>query len=247
MAEVINGQIYEEIPNLPEISEIDNGMYIIVQSDSGTNILDYENLLIGVDNVTFDSLITTNSTDIATLSSDLANTDSDIAAVNSTLNGVMTVAYLLSGGSSGVSFDTTAYTLPVNFIQSNTVDGNLANAPSTLNGVTSATNVINLNAGTWQVNLNASFDQDTFIDLYDSTNNQVLLVSNYTPNPVIQGTISLAVQSTLIVRGYAAATTWLGVKEQPFYVDTLQQMPMVATFQYLSSSITTVIKPDPRN
>ena len=246
MAEVINGQIYEDIENLPQIQEIENGMYLIVETDGGTAILDYEYLLLGVDNVTFDGLITTNTTNIVSLSSDLSDTNDDVAAVNSVLNGVMTVAYLLSGGASGTSFDSLEYALPVNFIQSNSIDGNLANAPTTLNGVTSAANTINLNAGSWQVDLNASFDQATYIDLYDTTSNQVLLVSNYTANPVLQGTIALAVQSNLLVRGYASTTTWLGVKEQPFYVDTAQQMPLVATFQYLSSGMVPVIKPDPR-
>lgn len=247
MATVINDQIYTNILDLPPINEITNGNYLIVETEDGTNIIDFENFIVGVSNITFEPAIESNTTNIATLSADLQTTNDEVTAVKGVLNGMMTVGYSLSGAADGVSFSTTEYVLPVNYIQSNSIDGNLGNAPSTLNGVTSGSNLINLNPGSYQVTLNAGFSGGAvFVDLYDNTNNQVLLTSDYSENPTIQGIVSLAIRSDLSIRAYTDTTRNLGTRS-PFYVDGLVQMPLKATFQYLSAGAFDTHQPDTRS
>lgn len=56
------------IKQLPQITEIDNDDLILVQTPNATNTLLFSNFVIGLDNTTFGSTITQNSTDIKTLS-----------------------------------------------------------------------------------------------------------------------------------------------------------------------------------
>jgi hypothetical protein len=79
---------YVNIKELPEISDINNGDFLIVETPNGTNILDYQNLLVTLDNTTFGDLITTNTTNIVTLSTDLAALSSTTASIDqiNTLN-----------------------------------------------------------------------------------------------------------------------------------------------------------------
>jgi|GEM_PF-3806610 len=246
MAEVIDGYVYENIANLQEINEISPGEYLIVETQDGTRIINFENFLIGIDNITFGELITQNSTDIDSLSAVIKSTNSELTGVQSVLNGIMTVGYTLSGAADGVTFATTEYALPVNFIQANTIDSNLANAPSTLNGITSGSNIINLNPGSYQVTFAAGFSGGrVVVDLYDNTNNQVLLTSDYSANPTIQGIIALLVRSDLVFRAYTDTSRALGTRTA-FYVDGLWQNPLKASFQYLSASAVTTRQSDQR-
>jgi hypothetical protein len=83
---------YVNIKELPEISDINNGDFLIVETPNGTNILDYQNFLVTLDNTTFGDLITTNTTNIVTLSTDLASLSSSSATVSqfNTLNSAVT-------------------------------------------------------------------------------------------------------------------------------------------------------------
>ena len=57
------------IKQLPQITEINSGNLILVQSANATNTLDFKNFVIGLDNTTFGTTITQHSTDITALSS----------------------------------------------------------------------------------------------------------------------------------------------------------------------------------
>ena len=61
--------IYYNIRELPEIFAIENGNLILVETETGTNILDYENFIIDLDHTTFGETITQNTTNISELSS----------------------------------------------------------------------------------------------------------------------------------------------------------------------------------
>lgn len=56
------------IKQLPQITEINNDDLLLVQTPNATNTLLFSNFVIGLDNTTFSSTITQNSTDINTLS-----------------------------------------------------------------------------------------------------------------------------------------------------------------------------------
>tara|TARA_R110000787_G_scaffold114620_4_gene224366 strand:+ start:452 stop:940 length:489 start_codon:yes stop_codon:yes gene_type:complete len=83
MADKIN------IKLLKEIEDFKSGDKIILETEEGTRLLDFDNLIIGSDNITFFSTITGNSTDIAALSAEIYNTDGlqiqSLSSVNSTL------------------------------------------------------------------------------------------------------------------------------------------------------------------
>lgn len=93
---------YVNIKELPEISDINNGDFLIVETPNGTNILDYQNFLVTLDNTTFGDLITTNTTNIVTLSTDLATLSSTSATV-SQFNTLSTDLASLSSTSATVS------------------------------------------------------------------------------------------------------------------------------------------------
>lgn len=68
------------IKDLPVIESIDTGNFFIIETEGGTSILDFSNLIITLDNTTFGGTITDNTTNILILSS-------DIVELNATLSG----------------------------------------------------------------------------------------------------------------------------------------------------------------
>lgn len=73
--------IYYNIRELPEIFAIENGNLILVETETGTNILDYENFIIDLDHTTFGETITQNTTNISELSSKSPQWDSTYTTV----------------------------------------------------------------------------------------------------------------------------------------------------------------------
>ena len=235
MAEVINGLVFTNVADLDEIDEIQNGDYIVVESSDGTRIINFENFLIPIENTTFEQTIEDIQLNINSLSSNYVATKS----------GYLTVGYSVSGGSGGVIFSSPGYVLPINWIQSNTIDGNFTNGSNTYVGITSAYNVVNLDPGTYHLHFRATFNGSVFVDLFNTSNNTVLLTSDYSTTPMIDGLISLSERSQLTFRGYTTSTTALG-QAIPFYTDGLIKTPLVASFQYLTDSTTVVNQPDKR-
>jgi len=77
------------VRELPEVFSVAAGDLLLVETENGTNILDFENFVIGVDNTTFGSTLSSNTTNIATLSSSFntlsSSVDSSIAALSSSV------------------------------------------------------------------------------------------------------------------------------------------------------------------
>jgi hypothetical protein len=82
MACVTGNTINYNVRDLPEVFAIENGNLIIVETDEGTNILDYENFIIDLDHTTFGSTITQNVLDTFALSSKSSSWDSTYTTVN---------------------------------------------------------------------------------------------------------------------------------------------------------------------
>ena len=62
------------IKQLPEVTEINTGDLLLVQTPNATNTLSFENFIIGLDNTTFSSTISSNTTNIKTISGILFET-----------------------------------------------------------------------------------------------------------------------------------------------------------------------------
>jgi len=83
------------IKQLPTVSSIESGNFVIVQTENATNKLDFKDFVIGLENITFANTINENTTDIQALSGTLygsfANTinenTTDIQALSGTLYG----------------------------------------------------------------------------------------------------------------------------------------------------------------
>ena len=68
---VDNKDLIYNIKELPETFSIAAGDMLVIETDEGTNIMDFNNFVIGLDNTTFGTTITQHSTDIASLSSEI--------------------------------------------------------------------------------------------------------------------------------------------------------------------------------
>jgi hypothetical protein len=70
-------ETFVNIKELPEIDGINEGDYLIVETPNGTSILNFDNFIITKDNVTFASLLSTDSNNY---------TDTRINSLSSTIN-----------------------------------------------------------------------------------------------------------------------------------------------------------------
>ncbi|MDB4430215.1 hypothetical protein N9273_00180 [bacterium] len=80
---VDNKNLIYNIKELPETFSVSDGDLLLIETEEGTNILDYANLLIGLDNTTFGTTITQHSTDIAILSTDINTLSSGFDSLSS--------------------------------------------------------------------------------------------------------------------------------------------------------------------
>jgi len=74
------------VRELPEVFSVAAGDLLLIETENGTNILDFENFVIGVDNTTFGSTLSTNTTDIAALSSSFDTLSSSVNTSIETLS-----------------------------------------------------------------------------------------------------------------------------------------------------------------
>lgn len=96
------------IKQLPTVSSIENGNFIIVQTDNSTNKLDFKDFVVGLENTTFSNTISGNTTDISALSGKLYATPTGGVAPLSSSNSVA-VKYLpinIGGTSYGILLST---------------------------------------------------------------------------------------------------------------------------------------------
>jgi hypothetical protein len=95
---VDNKNLIYNIKELPETFAVAAGDLLLIETDDGTNIMDFANFVIGLDNTTFGTTITQHSTDIAALSSDVdalsSKVDEDIATLSAAAIGNTTKALI---------------------------------------------------------------------------------------------------------------------------------------------------------
>ena len=95
---VDNKNLIYNVKELPETFAVTGGDLLLIETDDGTNIMDFANFIIGLDNTTFGTTITQHSTDIAALSSDVATLsskiDTDIITLSAAVIGNTTKALI---------------------------------------------------------------------------------------------------------------------------------------------------------
>jgi|TARA_R110002167_G_scaffold363151_1_gene582965 hypothetical protein len=72
------------IKQLPTANSIEDGNFIIIQTENSTNKLDFKDFVVGLENTTFQNTIETNTTSIESLSSTLYGSTPDPEAGQST-------------------------------------------------------------------------------------------------------------------------------------------------------------------
>lgn len=81
---------YTNIKELPQIFNVTSGDFLIVENPQGTNIIDYKDVILPIEQTTFAGVLSTYATNISNLSSELAKINNDV------LPGIMNVRMSLS-------------------------------------------------------------------------------------------------------------------------------------------------------
>ena len=91
---VDNKDLIYNVKELPETFSIATGDLLLVETEDGTNIMDFNNFVIGLDNTTFGTTITQHSSDIVSLSSDMDTLSAQVAEDVATVVGSTTKALI---------------------------------------------------------------------------------------------------------------------------------------------------------
>lgn len=75
---------------LPAAGEVQNGDFFVIENITGARKLDYQNLIFGLNNVTFAATISSQSTDIVTLSSNINSLSAQLYSEVNTLESLLT-------------------------------------------------------------------------------------------------------------------------------------------------------------
>lgn len=96
MATCSTTSTYTNILNLPQITNIEAGNFLIVQTEDTTNIIDFENFLIPLENTTFGGTISAHSTDILNIQASINNLSATVSRGVQYLNDPKTANIRLS-------------------------------------------------------------------------------------------------------------------------------------------------------
>ena len=91
---VDNKSLIYNIKELPETFSVADGDLLLIETEDGTNIMDFANFVIGLDNTTFGTTITQHSTDILALSSDFTSLSEQVNTDMATIVGSNTKALI---------------------------------------------------------------------------------------------------------------------------------------------------------
>lgn len=178
------------INNLPRTDYINNGSKFIVNNNDGTFLIDYENVIINVDQITFTDDINKNNAFITTLSAlhdsnmvllfDLAYAPFDAASMS-----VLAVSGSLSGYNSMVysTFSGSDVPIPLNYIEVNTFsDQTNSTNKDQANTLSIATSSIVIPSGTYRLKTAATFIASLNSDYQDAMWAFMKVVRNTPPS-----------------------------------------------------------------
>lgn len=86
-------EVYINIKDLPELTEINNGEYILVETSTGTHIINFENFLLPTNNTVITTTVNQNASSFATYVTDLS---ANISSTSSTIDNLSTNLNVLS-------------------------------------------------------------------------------------------------------------------------------------------------------
>lgn len=90
------------IKQLPTISSIESGNFIIVQTENSTNKLDFKDFVIGLENTTFANTVNEGTTGVDELSTSVNSLTTDVDELSSVLYGSPTAIVGPDTGLSGI-------------------------------------------------------------------------------------------------------------------------------------------------
>lgn len=93
-------EVYINIKDLPELTELNNGDYIIVETSTGTHILNFENLLIPTTNSVITTTVNQNASAFTTATTNLS---SNLNSISTSVDTLSTNLISLSTSSSSIS------------------------------------------------------------------------------------------------------------------------------------------------
>jgi hypothetical protein len=86
-------EVFINIKDLPELTEINNGDYIVVETSTGTRILDFENLIIPPENNVLTTTVADTNISLIALSTVLDNTNTSLQNLQTNFDESITNAY----------------------------------------------------------------------------------------------------------------------------------------------------------
>lgn len=124
-------EIFINIKDLPELTEITTGNYIVVETALGTKILDFGNLILPSANTLISTTVEQNAQVVTDLTTSLATItgvyDSEIASLSTNINTISSNYAILSGKTSQMYIGNVQITIPTS---STTGSNNLTPLPS---------------------------------------------------------------------------------------------------------------------
>ena len=97
------------IKELPTVSSIEKGNFIVVQTDNATHKLDFKDFVVALDNTTFKNTINQNTTDILALSSTFFENAATAMSSSYTTTAIHGIPIKIKGVSYNIMLSATAH------------------------------------------------------------------------------------------------------------------------------------------
>lgn len=226
------------IKQLPQINTIQGGDYLIVDTPDGTGIIDFADVVIDLEQTSFEPTIVALTSEVIALSSEMQSLQSNLYDDLSTLVvGNVATFKNVSPLSSNQIFEGTAVSLPVNYIETNNISQqqSVGQAPYIACGdltVSQAASAFVFDAGTYKVRVDARITalcstptwaqiylyQDTLpIQVLQHGSSFVATAANQIGNLFIDGYFYLCRTSQITLRVNTYGRFNLGLPTQTIY------------------------------
>ena len=191
-------EVYINIKDLPELTQVNNGDYILIETSTGTHILNFENLLLPTQNTVITTTVNQNAsafttavTDLSTAANTLFNNTDTVSANLQTLsasyeankNSLSALAntYIASGLVRIKTGDSTG-TIVIN-AGSQYNSNNILISPANKYAALYPAYIDNINSTTNLITLRGTFNTKSIV--YTNTNSSALSVNNGDLNSIL--------------------------------------------------------------
>lgn len=187
---------YTNIVDLPQVTNIEEGDLLIVQTVGGTSIIDFSDFIITAENTTFGDVLSSNTTNIAILSSQVSSLSASVLSSNTALTNTVNTS-ITSLSSQIVNYNTFA---TFNITTSSATLLNSSNVSNiTFNNATSAVTI----------NFKNNF-KDTFycvsLNTYSPVNTR-LVITDLQTNFITVCAVDALNKPSVITRGWVQIVT----------------------------------------